>query len=170
MLDIETLGAAPDGALIQVGAVVFNLPSGTQYDHFSESVEPEGKIDASTVDFWIQHPDLYQRIREAFPGNTAQVLMRLAAWWKWRDLEGVWTNAPLFDFAILRHHYARVGIPCPWHYRQERCSRTIFWLAAQHGPLNLPERSGTHHSAVDDASYQAQVLAYLLSVIRGGER
>lgn len=178
MIDIETLGGAPDGCLIQVGWATFDMEkvhdSGAYTIAASDSQSQGMRIDASTVKFWMDQPkDVREQVMKG-EYTLSRALNAFGMAHPWLDYEGVWTNAPLFDFAIMRDAYKRVGNYGinPWTYRQERCSRTLFQVAKYKANksnivFNLPERKGKHHDAEDDAVYQAEVVIYLMEIING---
>lgn len=171
MIDLETLGSAPDGAIVQIGACAFNLPvngyAGEVGDPIripvsvEDAVEMGMTLDPSTVLWWFERPELFRRITTGAVELLA-ALAELEGSFKWGNVDGVWSNAPLFDFAILRTAFDLVDCDVPWHYRQERCSRTLFHVAKRGRPvLEIPDREGTHHDAGDDAKFQAQLAVAL---------
>ena len=175
MIDIETLGGSPNGALMQIGACPFSLETGEVGEPWvvnvsvKDAVKRGMQIDVSTVGFWMGQPEAWATLQND-KQELGKALEMLRLGYNWSKLEGVWTNAPLFDFAIMRRAYELVGCKAPWHYRQERCSRTLFYLARQIGEVALPARSGIHHNAGDDARFQAQFAVILFEAIRNGGR
>lgn len=183
MIDIETLGKAPDGCLIQLGWATFDFEKVYESGGFTiAAVDSQSRgmtIDADTVvNFWMNQPEDLRK--HVFKGEytLSRALSSFAMAHKWENFEGVWTNAPLFDFVILRNAYKRIGGTdkiverVPWSYRQERCSRTLMQIAKYRADklginFNLPPRHGTQHDAVADAIYQAEVVVYLMGVING---
>lgn len=162
MIDIETLGMAPRGVILQIGACWFDPASQKVDTPFTVNVDPhqpDREIDASTVEWWMkQDRRTWEAMRRERKTIWVALRMLTAEFNPWRDFTGVWTNAPLFDFAILRDAFQQSSFPVPWNHRQERCSRTLLWLAGQRPGLVLPLRKGTHHHAGDDAYYQAQCV------------
>lgn len=77
----------------------------------------------------------------------------------------VWGNGASFDIAILNVAYAAIQQPKPWHYRKERCYRTLHYLFPQIEAGPWPEFL-TKHRAVDDAIYQALHAEMILDHIR----
>lgn len=63
MLDLETMGNGPDAAIVAVGAIEFDATAGTLGRTFYRGVNLEtsvrggGKIDASTVMWWLRQND-----------------------------------------------------------------------------------------------------------------
>ena len=174
MLDIETLGPAPDGVILQIGACEFEL--GTQgfgktfcVNVSRDSCLEEGlRVHPSTEAFWAreENQEAWKTLQEE-PNPLWEALLLFRTAFKWESMQGVWTNAPLFDFAILRHAYRAVNLEVPWHYRQERDSRTLMAVVGELNKMpQLPERQGTHHNALDDAVYQALVCSALFNALR----
>lgn len=63
MLDLETMGQGPDAAIVAIGAVSFDLEAGKLGSEFytvvdlTSSVEAGGKMDPSTVLWWLQQSE-----------------------------------------------------------------------------------------------------------------
>jgi exodeoxyribonuclease VIII len=174
MLDIETLGPTPDGVITQIGACLFDMGHGDTDGHFKVNVSRDDclrwglRVHPDTEEWWASQPNevFDAMVKEARPLESA--LIDFAGAYSWSKLEGVWTNAPTFDFSILRNGFNVTRVKCPWHYRQERDSRTLLYLAKKHSvdiKAGFPEREGTHHDALDDAVYQARVCSHLWGCI-----
>lgn len=173
MLDIETLGMAPDGVILSVGATEFEFGEmihspRTFYErvNFDSALAYGMKIDYSTVRWW--------RMAVFDPGqkfySLVDVLDLFKRRFQWDRFKGVWTNVPTFDFAILRRAYQLTHLGCPWGHRQERCSQTLMQMALEQGFQNMtmmPARDGTHHHALEDAQYQAEVARKLHKFLFG---
>jgi exodeoxyribonuclease VIII len=175
MLDIETLGREPDGVIIQIGISEVNLSPVKDRSFQSWNVKPEScmeygmTLDLPTIRWWAQpeRVGLLNSILSADAFNLPLALDELQAWVDWGSLEGVWSNAPRFDFGILRTAYALTGMECPWTYRQERCARTMFYAASKMGHELKVKRRGPKHEAGFDALYQAQIVEELWEYICG---
>lgn len=173
MLDIETLGTTPGAAVVAVGAAKFTVdqlnrstpPGKTPYEIIEDTYERTISIssceeagltlDGDTVEWWLSQDDEAQAT--IIGGDELEsVLTDFSEW-----LEGVdeiWGNDPAFDCVLLSAAYDAVGVEKPWDYSQRRCYRTIKEL----GEKPSIDQTGTKHSAVDDAVYQARVAAELL--------
>lgn len=167
MLDLETLGVGPTAPVIAVGAVAFDLSTGSIGDEFYEAITLESvltgkfKLDPGTLKWWIGQST--EAKAAAFNGNArplAQVLQRFAEWIG-RDAEHVevWGNSPAFDCVILKHALTVAQVPVPWRFWNERCFRTI---KALHPGVEYVEPKVKHH-ALHDAKAQAEHLIKLLS-------
>ena len=162
MIDLETMGKDPDAAITALGAVIFDVEGRALGGEFyfaidlESSVASGGVIDPGTVMWWLDQSD---EARKALKGgqHIRDVLMLFTRWItehlldKGADCLTVWGNGAAFDNVILRRSYDRLGLPCPWSYKDDRCYRTI---KAQHP--NVPViNTGTAHNALDDARTQA---------------
>lgn len=162
MLDLETLGRGPTAAIVEIGAVFFDPEAGSlgptfqRRIHPGKSVEAGLQMDADTVLWWLRDETgararlfaddehvvgLYQALRDF----TAYCRTETASPIK------VWGNGADFDNVILRSAYDACGYPAPWDFYDNRCYRTLKNL---HRDIEM-QRTGTHHSALDDAISQA---------------
>jgi exodeoxyribonuclease VIII len=187
MVDIETMGTVPNGAIVAVGAVAFDAEkvyesndNGWWYTVISlEENEKLGrKFSASTIKWWLQQSDIAREsilspdddeLRIALNGLGNFIRTNT------RGKRGVWANGVSFDLAILRHAYAQLSIPIPWHYRQECCMRSIRHLLSyvsegcglgwrvQNNELTKPE---VPHRAIDDAIAQAKLVRDFIQHVR----
>lgn len=153
MLDIETLGMPPKGALLQIGACMFD-PYRAQdteelvVDSFLVSVR-RGYYDGMRDDTWAVEPRTVQwwgeQSEEAQEGlmlnlvsSPREALVRFSEWLtandftreakNSQDVAQVWANPPTFDLAILNYAFDACDLKRPWHYRQEKDARTLMWL------------------------------------------
>jgi hypothetical protein len=83
---------------------------------------------------------------------------------KWYNLDpakGIWSHGASFDLPVINSMYDRNGRRTPWKYREERDTRTIFWLI---GGAPVVESSDlSRHSAVDDCIYQVRQIQNAVS-------
>lgn len=181
MIDIETLGRSHDAAVIQVGLTKFSLTDQYELNPIIETRDwtimledalVYGKVDADTLMWWLKQtkdePELYRTFFDPWAVAQKICVEALCGCVGWSQLDGVWTNAPSFDFPILKHAIEAVGAKVPWTYRQERCSRSLFWYVMDRWPSladQLPTRKGILHSAKEDSIYQAEVLIWLMQRI-----
>lgn len=169
MLDLETMGAGPDAAIVAIGAVTFDLDAGTIGERFyapvdlASSVAAGGVQDPGTVQWWLRQSD-DARAELGRPGLQVGSALDAFAVWVRRYADPktvkVWGNGAGFDNVILRRAYERAGMAAPWSHWNDRCYRTV---KALHPEIRL-ERIGTHHNAVDDAESQA---LHLVKMLRG---
>lgn len=165
MVDLETMGNGPTAAIIAVGAVQFDPVAGVLGDEFyavvdlASSVAAGLRIEPATVLWWLGQSD-EARAAVAMPGRLLADVLRDFAEWLPAGAR-VWGNGAGFDNVVLASAYRALGMPVPWHYRDDRCYRTLCALNPDVGYA----RSGTAHNALHDARSQAkhalELLAYL---------
>lgn len=183
MVDLETLGMAPGGAILRVGIVPFSLEHGAERVSLRhewldvgcsrEANEDGGReIDPDTVDWWSrQSPEAVAALSVPPVHRTVGDLKRcvvefLAEVQRQHDRPLVlWAKPPTFDLDLLRDLVGKVDWPIK--YWNERCLRTL--ISVTEG-LGLPGPSevekGTAHSAVEDAAWQARQTVYLVREVR----
>jgi len=166
MLDIETMGMPPNGALVGLGACFFDTqkceigPTFSRAVNLATSVRAGMQMDPGTVAWWLGQPDEARRAiiwsTHALDKALQDFNNFLAEHSRPRDLR-VWGNAPTFDLQIMRSAYKAVSIDCPWHYTNERDFRTVraMYPAVEYNP---DEKGDGAHVAVDDAIFQARHL------------
>ncbi len=176
MIDLETMGLGPDGAVVSIGAAKFDpyekvpAPLGapmplapTIVNTFKVNIDLQSalnaglKVTASTLDFWAkQEPAARAALRDPEPIPLRDALREFRKFYEGTD--HVWCNAPTFDFAILRNAYTAFAQPAPWHWRHERDQRTIMDLHSLtfgHGVDQSVPWPTLLHDAKDDAMRQA---------------
>lgn len=168
MVDIETLGHAPDGVVLSVGSVEFDPWS----DRIGERLEVnldikeqwKRKINASTVEWWMeQDREVWNRTRDNVE-PVSKALLKLKNHWLKDPI--VWAKGPDFDCSILRHLYTTNDLWCPYSFRDTRDVRTAIWLGNQRG-VAFPERNEEMaHVGIEDAVYQAKVVQACLKGIK----
>ena len=179
MIDIETLGLDPASApILQIGAAAFeldgdgpaagiplftanaNVASNLQHP-FHRSIEP------GTVAFWADtDPELLVEIMRGHGSSLTHVLAELGIWFTRVDtvIEGVWSNGPCFDIAMLEAAYNQDGMRVPWTYRMIRDVRTMAMIAGDHDPcwtqgtITEIEREGRKHEALVDVLRQIRMV------------
>lgn len=166
MIDIETAGLPPSGALLSIGACFFDMhtetigPTFQRTVHLATATRDGGVIDAGTFIFWLGQPE---RARNAvrFGGQDIRVVLSDFSDWiaqtcRHEDVRP-WANAPTFDLTILGGAYQRSGLQRPWHYTRERDFRTVrnMYPAIVYDPK---EKGDEAHDALADAVFQARHL------------
>ena len=158
MIDLETLGHKSNAYIIAIGAVNFSIEKGI-INEFYTSIEmvPDDRfsIDAQTVSFWLQQSEEARKVLFKDPVDIALALVMFKQFVT--GTQGVWGNGATFDNVILREAYNRLNVPCPWHFRKDKCYRTVIGTC----PKIELERIGEHHNALDDAKTQALHLIKL---------
>lgn len=166
MIDTETAGLPPTGALLSIGAVFFDLQSQTQGPtfyraiHLASSVKHGGTIDAGTVLWWLRQGDAARKA-VAYGGEPlAGVLTDFAAWitqtCRHEDVRP-WGNSGTFDLTIVGGAYQRLGQKAPWYFTNERDFRTVRNLYPQ-VEYDTDAKGDGAHNALADAVFQVEHL------------
>ena len=166
MIDVESMGLPPDGALVSIGAVFFDLqtqtmgPTFNSTIHLGSAVKHGGVIDPGTVLFWLRQPDEARRAI-AYGGQPIDsVLTAFRDWIKETcRLEDVrpFGNGAAFDLTLIHSAYKRLGMDTPWWFSNERCFRTIRnqFPQVEYDP---GEKGDGAHNALADAIFQVEHL------------
>lgn len=159
MLDLETLSTDPNAMVIAIGAVAYGAHD-EEVNSFYAAIDIKygalGTICPDTVAWWMSQSDEARLVfsKEMAVRTQAEALADFATWMHQFKGANVWGNGVDFDNVILRNCYKMHHMQTPWHYRQNRCYRTIKNMFP-----NIPyTRVGVHHNAVDDARTQGQHL------------
>lgn len=166
MVDLETMSTAPNGAIISIGCVAFDVEKSIlHHKEFHTGVGLQScldaglVIDASTVMWWLQQDVAAQReLVELEKRTLRDALLRLADYILEiePDIESVkvWGNGASFDNVLLTSAYKAAGLKKPWMFWNDRCYRT---MKAMLPAVDVPFE-GTAHNALADAKYQATYL------------
>lgn len=177
MLDFETLGSGADTIVVSLGAVGFNkngIVGEALFEYDLLDQQKAGRtFTASTLQWWMEQKD---QARAVFKQNDRKLTLekffenfeRAVSNWaakvgeNWDEVKP-WGNGANFDVSILediyRRHHSRRDQGIPWKFWNVCCFRTFNMLTDCKRYAARPH--GTHHSALDDARYQANcVLAY----------
>lgn len=165
MIDVECMGGPPDGALMQIGAVFFDMQACTlgprfqQNIHLATSVREGGQMDAGTVLWWLGQSDEARKVR--FGGQDIKDVLREFKLWvagacRFEDVRP-WGNSASFDLSIVGGAYKRLGLEAPWYWTNERCFRTVRsrYPSVEYNP---DEKGDMAHEALTDAIFQAEHL------------
>lgn len=172
MLDLETMGNSSNAAIVSIGAVVFDPETGDLGQEFEchidlESAEQYGKIDGSTVKWWLQQNKEAQQATFSEDGISIESsLYKFNKWLRSIDANprklAVWGNGAGFDNVILMNAYKSAGIIPLFIHWNDLDVRTIVEMGKSIlgiDPKYSMVREGTHHSALDDAKFQAQYVS-----------
>ncbi len=168
MIDLETMGTGPQAAIVAIGAVLFDpcAPGeglGAEFvvnidlaDHMAHG----GHVDGPTVMWWLgRNADARAELTERRQHSIFTALAMLTEFLRLHGVQRLWGNGADFDLVVLGSAYRHAHMPQPWRYYDQRCYRTLRTL---HEGVPLPERTGTHHGALDDARHQARWAVVLL--------
>ncbi len=166
MIDTETMGLPPNGALVTIGAVFFDLtteklgPTFYRKIHLATAVRDGGVMDPSTVLWWLRQPDA-ARQELCYGGEDIRlVLQDFSAWIKetcrHEDVRP-WGNSNSFDLSIVGGACKRAEIATPWYWTNERDFRTT---RNQYPKVEYdPSKKGDGaHNALADAVFQVEHL------------
>ena len=162
MIDLETLAEQdPNAVFLSIGAQAFNRQEQSMLGSFETTIDIQssldsgGVIEGSTVKWWANRSD--EQRQRAFKGEVA-LRVALSTFRSFLEsLEGevvLWGNGKAFDNVILANAYRRLGMPRPWHFRKDRCYRT---LKEEHPDVPYP-KSAIAHCALADARAQVEHL------------
>lgn len=166
MIDLETMGNAPDGAIVSIGACFFSLkteqygPGFERKIHLSTAVRDGGKIDPGTVLFWLRQGD-EARLSIAFGGEDIRVVLADFSEWiketcRHEDVRP-FGNSPRFDMQILESAYRRADMDVPWFWSKERDFRTMRAMYPQ-VEYNKDDKGSSNHTPLADAKFQIEHL------------
>lgn len=183
MVDLETMGPCPDGAILRVGIVPFSLVAGEErvslrpdWLDVGLSVDLNIKAGAAvSVDqqlWWLeQSPEARAALVEApMAGDYADLGRRVASYLRstlFPDNLVLWAKPPQYDLAYLQNLLPAAGCAWPIARRDELCLRTLLRVTKGLG-LPGPSRMerGTAHSAAEDAAWQATQAVWLVRELR----
>lgn len=165
MLDLETLASTEDAAIIQIAAVAFDPVSGEIASEFSVHISKTiGHINPETVFWWMQQAAA-STVGKACAESDTDALAAVFYFGEWvkslGEIGGVWSFPASFDLPVLSSAYAKAHLPKPWHYRAERCARTVLALAGFKGKdrPDVPAPEGYQaHDALSDCRMQVRWL------------
>lgn len=164
MIDAETLGTAADSVLMSIGAVRFDLDSGEIDDAgFYRSISIDSnrdygrRIQEDTLQWWFKQSAAAQAVFTEPKVTLSDALCELSDWLGGEDNPRfMWSMGADFDLPMIAHAYHQIVVDVPWKFWNSRCARTYKNLP-QAKNVSVP-RLGTHHNALADAIYQAQLV------------
>ena len=175
MVDLETLSAREDAAILSIGAVRFDLDElkvGDANQEFYVVVDGADcqrhglRVDFDTVRWWMTQDKAAQAA--AFQrGESLEFALVMFDTFVTKVKDSVvWGNGATFDNMILRSAFRACKIPYPVSYRNDLCYRTIRRMF----PLTEEEQSPlapvVAHKSLDDARSQAQKLVATFCKLR----
>lgn len=158
MLDIETMGNQSDSAILSIAAVEFDIETGETGDEFYENIDLQSclnaglTVNASTIYWWLKQDDHARKsLCNSNPLTLVNALDKFSDFCSKKSYY-VWANSPVFDCAILKNAYDKIGFTIPWKFWNERDVRTLVSFAPD--IKNEFVFEGTAHNALDDCKYQ----------------
>ena len=167
MIDIEGLGKMPGGVILSIGWCRFT-PDGPIYEESGEvrlEIQPQLdrglQVTGSVLDFWLRQTALpwASDTREQHPVQALEVFS-LAM----RKADEIWAKPPQYDMVGIQAAFQVFGVEQRWHFRAERCFRTLC-ATAPSGIRTEPLADGTKHGALVDATHQAIEAAVMLKAM-----
>jgi DNA polymerase III epsilon subunit-like protein len=166
MIDLETMGLPPDGAVVSIGACFFSLetceigPTFKRNINLATAVRDGGTLNPSTVMWWLgQTQEARDSIR--FSGEPVRSVLQefsdfIAEHSTHKDVR-IYGNGSDFDITLMNSAYLRADMPVPWSPFRARCFRTIrnMYPAVEYDTSAKGEGA---HNALTDAIFQAQHL------------
>lgn len=148
MLDLEALGLRPGCAIVEIGAVAFDLATGKTGEtlHLHLAVTTPFWVDLQTLQWhgqkgtWPPPPGTFL----VTPDEAADALTRFI--FDLGTIDNVWSWGSTYDFPLLDALWQHTGTPCPWHYFQQCCARTV-WRTVFGPDARRPPRT---HDALND--------------------
>lgn len=175
MVDIETYSTENEAAIVQIGACTFDESETflMSVDHTCYDFSPYN-VSRETVKWWGEQSQEAQDSLEINKVDTiGEALDAFADWLvsvgltpRYDGQPGIWANPPQFDLTILRHAFHVEGIKVPWHYRQERCARTVYREFKDWMPVEAKDEDLIAHRADHDAIRQARSISRTLNAIK----
>jgi hypothetical protein len=178
MIDLETLGTTPGSVIFAIGAVRFDSKGIAEHFYrlisINDGLRHGFHTDPMTLAWWlgrtIEERGEYNKAFKLEPvyGEVVDLYEALRDFMDFVEAVPeslVWGNGATMDLSLLSAAYRMLNLPTPWHYRNERCARTMLALFGQHvGYIDPKDAQYTHHAA-EDARYEAievsRILAYL---------
>lgn len=165
-LDIETLSLRPDAVVMQVGLAAWTQRGGLVASmgmFIDRTAQTDRRQDKTTVDWWDQQPPEAKAVLaeslSPLAAHPASVAPRIAGFLdglqRNGEIEGIYGYGSDFDNVTLQDLCAAYSSVPPWHYRLNRCGRTIAGLCPE---IEKPITEGVKHNAVDDAVWLATYL------------
>lgn len=172
--DLETLHTRADGVILSVAAAArVDGVLTTFYAPVNIESQLERMISEDTLAWWQKKGDLWQQtLNQSQEADSLYVVLtKLATWYTNlgtdRDRLFPWGNGANFDIAFLEHAFDEEKVACPWSYWTGRDLRTLKHLAQELGVFENVEREGTHHTALDDAVSQLNMIETWWAAVTG---
>lgn len=174
MIDLETMGSGSNAAIVSIGAVTFDPKTGVLGADFEivvnlNSAAFYSEIDAPTVTWWLAQSEEARAIflRETPKSSLKDALLEFNQWLA--DLGDakelcLWGNGAGFDNVILNNSFKACKIRPNFTHWNDLDVRTIVKMGRDIlgiDPKATLTRDGVHHSALDDAKFQAKYVSVI---------
>lgn len=177
-IDIESAATSTKAAVVQIGIAM--MKKGEILDHMGRNIKvditdydryPEFDVNIGTMLWWAQqdsearleafgvyNPTLMESVNEdrlSLPAAIQHLCLHI------KSVSGkikVWAKPPSFDLVILQHAIRVTGYDYPWHYRDERCLRTLLSMTPKDASIHGMPFEGAKHDAYADALHQLKQI------------
>jgi hypothetical protein len=195
MIDIEALGKRPHGAIVSIGAFLFNQdgadePVSPAIDapdrcfhavvNLQDALDHGFKIDADTLQWFLKQSNQAWSVLLEKGKPIESVLHAIARFYEPQrrersTLPRVWGYPSHYDCVLVEDLFRASSIACPWDtHRAPRDVRTLLdtvesitgWSDKRLKALK--PQVGTLHNALDDAKGQAIWVQRLRRTLRAG--
>jgi len=169
MVDIESLGAVPDGVIVQIGACYFDN-EGNIGDRFLVNIDIQSslnlgfKVDKDTLKWWFERSQLITWLSDTVSVHKALRQFREFCY-KNKQAE-LWSHD--YDKIMLLTAYKQIGEKFPISYKQFRDLRTL--VALSKIKVKKPEGDPKTHNALDDCVYQVGYVCKALKSLKSVRR
>jgi len=167
MIDLETLATVPGSHVLSIGVVDMNNHNNTFY-HTVEGKNQNRITDYSTIKWWLKQSEeaIKSATSRTYVLDLPDMLTSLTEFIETFKLTHPWAHGSCFDIMILEDAYRQHDMEIPWKFWNIRDTRTLFDICHRiTGRTLKPNREGTHHSALDDAVFQAQWVADIRKIL-----
>ena len=158
-IDLEALGRKPGSAIIQIGAVAFDIGTGKAGSRFHRhvAVHPALHVEQASV-LWHAKHGTWPLDGKTPTAPLEEALEDLSQWIA--DLgtpASIWSWGSTYDFPLLDAAYEAAGAEPRWRYWQEQCARSVWRLAFP----DTPHGKRPHHALEDALAGVADLMAAL---------
>lgn len=164
MIDLETLGTAPDSAILSIGMARFDRKTGEIFETlYLKIAEPElyGGASKSTLAWWAEQDPLVRA--EAFSGDTQAKDAAASVSRFLKESDCVWGNGATFDISMLEWWVSQFSVRLPFKFWNVRDVRTVIDLSGLNY-RSIPFE-GDRHNALADAIHQAKYTSQAIQLL-----
>lgn len=156
-VDLETTSVNPNmGAIIQIGAVKFNLFNGTVGDTFKVALAmPRNRFwDTDTRQFWVDRLSLFNEITKNAEQDIEKGFRSFINWVNAEQNENIrgWSKPLSFDFPFIQSYCDQYNLANPFkHWNQRDLRSFMMGVYGENMPKITMKKGLTEHDALADA-------------------
>jgi len=162
MIDLETLGTTAACPVISIGAVFFDQ-TGIKHKYYEildveQQIDQGRQVDGATIKWWMSQANAAKTVFNENARDSKLILEKFVDFinmYSNKKAVKPWGNGSNFDITILDDLFSFYGMDTPWEFWNIRDLRTFKEYVFDGGNV---KRLGTHHNALDDAIYQAEIV------------